>query len=111
MDASGADLEDFTIEPMNLDEDGVIPFGKMTGGQKFAYWSYVLAAILCAVTFICLLYVTVRVVKLLGTNGDRIISAMLICLKLSILSCMIFFMVQCYLIRRPSFTSTDVKYC
>ena len=96
---------------LEIDSDDPVPFSEMDGGQKFAYWSYVVCAILCALTFVCLLYVTVRVIKLVGAN-ERIIPAMLICLQLSILGSLIFFIVQCYnKHRRISYKSQSSMYC
>ena len=52
------------LDPLILDIDQDVPqsFSEMNGGEKFAYWSYVVSAILCAVTFVCLLYITIRVI-------------------------------------------------
>ena len=74
------------INPITLeiDSDDPVPFSEMDGGQKFAYWSYVVCAILCALTFVCLLYITFRVIQLVG-KSDRITIAMLFCLQASVL--------------------------
>ena len=45
------------------DEDVPLPFSKMSAGEKAAYWSYVVCAFLCALTFVCLLYITIRVIQ------------------------------------------------
>ena len=57
----------------------------MSPGQKFAYWVYVFFAVLCALTFAWLLYITIKVMKLTG-KSDRATPAMLVCLQASMIS-------------------------
>ena len=45
-----------------IDQNDPLTFSEMNDGQKFAYWSYVSCAVLCAMTFVCLLYITIKVI-------------------------------------------------
>ena len=56
----------------------------MSTGLKFMYWSYVVCAVLCALTFVILLYITIRVIHLVG-KSDKMTIAMLFCLLASLL--------------------------
>lgn len=60
------------------------PFSEMSAGDKFSYWSSIFLAVLYAVTFVCLLYIVVRVIKLVG-RSDIVIPHILICLQASCL--------------------------
>ena len=52
----------------------------MSAGEKFAYWSTVMLAVVYALTAAFLLYAAVRVIKLVGKQ-DRLTPAMLLCLS------------------------------
>ena len=55
---------------------------ELTSDKEFAYIAYIIFSIICIITFFVLLYITVKVIKKVGTT-DIIIPMMLVMLQLS----------------------------
>ena len=72
----------FTGPQVQADSTNV---GDLEPDQEFAFIIYIVFAVICLATFIVLLYITLKVVKLVGAS-DKIIPAMLVCLQLSAIS-------------------------
>ena len=58
---------------------------ELDNDKEFAYITYVVLSLICGLTFLVLLYITIKVIKKVGTT-DKIIPAMLIMLQLSAIS-------------------------
>ena len=56
-----------------------IPYASLTSGERFAFWSYLITAAISLATFAYLVYVTIRIIKLVGST-DWIIPSMFFCL-------------------------------
>ena len=83
-----ADLSNFVQVPfapaMGL-TDNSTEVDDLKPDQEFAFIVYIIFAIICLVTALVLLYITYKVLKLVGAS-DKIIPTMLICLQLSAIS-------------------------
>ena len=64
--------------------------GNIEDDEKFAYCSFIIFSAILAITFIVLVYITYRVIQLVGRT-DKIIPLMLIFLQLSLLGVIAFF--------------------
>ena len=64
--------------------------GNVDDDEKFAFTSYIIAAVVLGLTFLVLAYITYYVIRKVG-RSDKIIPSMLIFLQLSALSSMGFF--------------------
>ena len=64
--------------------------GNIDDEEKFAYYSYIIFAAIFALTFVVFVYITYKVIRLVG-RSDKIIPLMLIFLQLSALSTVAFF--------------------
>ena len=61
-----------------------IPYSSLTSGERFAFWSYLTTAAFSLLTFGYLVYVTIRIIKLVGST-DWIIPSMFFCLQVAML--------------------------
>ena len=62
-----------------------VAVGDLEDDQEFAYFIYLIMAIIMAITFLVLLYITVKVIQKVGAS-DKIIPLMLFFLQVCALS-------------------------
>ena len=76
-----------------------VAVGDLPGDQEFAYFTYLIMAIIISFTFLVLLYITVKVIQKVGAS-DKVIPLMLVFLQLCALCNVAFLAYQCINIRR-----------